>query len=81
MLLQCQVLVSKHNRTKVAIMVEPGVVVMLRRLLYLRKGEGAWLLSWAKHETEHLTQATLVQVTADVLTVVPRGRGGRYIDE
>jgi len=81
LLLQRQVLVRKHNRPKVAIMGEPGVAVLLCLLLYLGKGEGAWLLSQANHEAERLTQATLVEETANVLAVVPRGKGGRYIDE
>ena len=76
MLLQRQVLDCQDNRAKVPVVGEPGVAVLLSLLLHQGEGEGTWLLGEADHESQGLPQATLIEVPADVLAVVPRGMGG-----
>ena len=74
-LLQHQVLNCQDSHGQVQVIGDPGVAVLLRFILHKGVGEGTCLLCQADHESQGLPLATLIQVLASGLAVVPRGMG------
>ena len=75
MLLQHRVLNCQDSHGQVPVIGDPGVAVLLRFILHKGVGEGTCLLFQADHESQGLPLATLIQVLASGLAVVPRGMG------